>query len=181
MAYEYSQVNRLTTPHKYQFSPSGKDFFAEYQQDRSMFISKFDSGENSTPTKEETCHTTTFLYDLLEKISSDYLSVYEDLTRFCKKYEVWKKIYTSYDNDYRRASEDYSDPLPYALLALCFLRYSEQSLHLPFVNCALKINDMLCSIEGNVTSPETRKLCLESLNMEQEIITRLMHTKNIAL
>jgi len=94
------------------------------------------------------------------------------LRTYLKKYEVAKKLYSEYDKDLKRMG-NCDDIDSYALLAVCLLLYYMKDRNLKFLNCAMKLNDMLCSNIGRISSEFGILLCYSSLRMELDAAYQL--------
>lgn len=80
-----------------------------------------------------------FLVSLV--INSHNMQVYESIMR---KYEIQKKIYTTYNKDFKKAlSAVEISKKQYQLLAICFLLCFVQNKDIRFYNTALKIGDKI--------------------------------------
>jgi len=174
MQYEYTQTNRLETPHKYQFSPYGQEFISAYKTSREDSRKGLPVAEKLDAVLEHEFETDTAqkVKELIQDPDD------ETLGRYIKKYEVTKKLWNVYSADWKKASDDYSDPSQYLLLSLsCLLRYRETK-NLKMLNTALKLNDLLCSIELDDDTKPILALCLD---LEKEVVSELYSSLSVDL
>ena len=174
MQYEYTLQNRLENSHKYEFSPYGKEFISAYKDSREE--SRKGLGE---AIKLDAIIDRKFESDTAQKIKNLIRNPDDEtLGRYIKKYEVTKKLWNAYSADWKRASDDYSDPYQYLLLSLsCLLRYRETK-NLKMLNTALKLNDLLCSIELDDSLKSMLALCLD---LEKEVVSELYSSLSVDL
>ena len=175
MDYEYTTINRLKEPHKYSFSPYGEGFIQAYKSSRKKCrkgLHKAVSLDEILERKLET-DTANKIKVLIKKPNDEILS------RYIKKYEVTKKLWSEYSPDWKKASDRYDDPSQYLLLSLaCMLRFQDTK-NLKMLNTALKLNDLLCSLEiEDEFDQGALTLCL---NLEKETITELYSSLHINL
>ena len=100
------------------------------------------------------------------------------LSIFNKKFEVAKKIFDSYTPEFKKNGEEGKNTLNYGLLSFNLLLYHGKHHNLKFFNCALKLNDLLCSVVEEI--PLNELLLVEKvLEMEKELITKLMAQQEV--
>ncbi|MGG7147237.1 hypothetical protein ACQPVA_10575 [Clostridium butyricum] len=183
--YKYGERNLLEEPEKYFFSQyNGSNFVKAYFQNRLNMIEKLKSsndykiyndleqylGENRkndiVKVKNEII-STQFLRVLLEEIINDNIKdkkKYLDI--LLKKYEVTKKIFSEYDNNFKAISNEYNNIENYCLLSICCCFYYKKIRNLKYLNVSIKINDMLCS-RGIII--EKNNILLASIAVKEEI------------
>ena len=92
-----------------------------------------------------------------------------------------KRLYLLYDNNFKDKTKNFKKLINYILLAhLCIIRYHE-TLNLKFLNTLLKINDTTCSQLDYIKNSTEKKLLVESLKDEIEIIKNLCNKKGVEL
>lgn len=105
---------------------------------------------------------------------------------FCKKYEVFKRIFTFYKrnkNKLKKSSNNYMDVSIYSLVSLSFLFFFEKTRNLKFLSCALKINDLLCSVFDIIKneSEEVQAAFFLNLLIEKKLIEDFIMSKGVVL
>ena len=138
--------------------------------------------------KEKKIDTTEVLADLALILLNDDIEddhVYSILDPFCGRYEVSKRIYDSYiwkGERLKPDSERYQTLANYALLSFCMIHYYEISKNLKFLNCALKVNDLLCSLSEEKLEPEAlRTLIVHNLLAETKHIENIMKRSGVEI
>ena len=111
---------------------------------------------------------------------------YPILSVFCKKFEVFKRIFSVYNNKsmkLKKASDDYKNIFVYGLISCSFLFYYKKTNNLKFLNCALKINDLLCSIIDKIKEGDSfvQMLICYNLILESEIINEMIKSRGVEL
>lgn len=206
--YKYSAGDCLEIPQNYSFAEfEGKDFVKRYIDSRINTQSRLDiqykdkygvaigsiktafSGiENQKESLDEilardTIYTKAAMLSIFPRISLDSNNIEENiestLNKFLKKYEVYKKIYSAYDKNFRKLSEDYKDLGSYALLSLNLMLCYKKNKNLKFLNASLKINDMLCSIADRLEDPTELKAAYMAIDMELREVKRLFDKKGV--
>ena len=105
-------------------------------------------------------------------ISEDKIA-YVWLSRFLKKFEVYKRLREAYTSDMRSASSNYSNLLNYALLSVGILYYYGHTGNLKMLNGSLKLNDLLCSNQDCLESPRELLLTIVALRKELYFVRKL--------
>ena len=101
------------------------------------------------------------------------------LDSLIKKFEVFRKIRSSYDNHFKKVDENAESMGLYAYFSLSLLlSYSKRNC-LKSLNTALKVNDMLTSRKLYSEQPETLVLCAAALEWESELTLSLCHDQRI--
>lgn len=116
-------------------------------------------------------------YQLLNK--KDIKEIQKFLDIFVKKYEVFRKIFDRYTSSYRKIGDEFRNYRIYIDLSFCLLSYYEMTNNLKFLNCALKINDMTCSIHEQLSKPVDIVCFLRTIKLETEFILKLIKNKKI--
>lgn len=200
--YWYTKSDLLEDPEKYQKSPFlGLEFMINYLNKRNSVITHLQESQkfkkkaeiseyidnikikfSEIITKEEI-----YLEELLKaiinekKLQSKDKQLDELIDIFLKKFEVKKRLYLLYDNNFKDKTKNFKKLINYILLAhLCIIRYHE-TLNLKFLNTLLKINDTTCSQLDYIKNSTEKKLLVESLKDEIEIIKNLCNKKGVEL
>ena len=185
--YNYSDGNLLSSPQKYQMSPfEGSTFLQAYKLSRQTNLSKIT--KNSVPENPKNLlqkqNTKSFEnLEEYEKIETEELLRYLFLNdsnnkkilldKFVKKFEIKKRLYSSYNNELKEISENYSNLKNYILLSvLCILEY-EKTRNLKYLNAALKVNDTICSQINSISDNEDKDLIQFSIKKEIDFVTKL--------
>lgn len=107
--------------------------------------------------------------------------IYHWLSQLLRRFEVFKKLHIQFTPSFRKASDQFRLPVNYALLSIACLSFYEHTLNLKFLNGALKLNDLLCSIVAELDNPETRMITLIAIRKEKAMVQRLVTSKGIIL
>jgi len=195
MEYIYSTEDRLLTPHKYMYTPyDGNSFLRAYFKDRIsktlLFQTNIDElltflseylidNQIVKQTKSLNIDTIEVLSDLLLTLLKERstISIDPKFEILVKKYEVSKKLFTSYTIDWKKQQTD-QEELPYILLHFaCLLHYTKFE-NLKMLNCALKLGDLLSS---RFLKLENQELVKNGLQLEIEAIRGLMDKHGVFL
>lgn len=103
--------------------------------------------------------------------NSDLLSDWLNL--YIKRFEVTKKLYSTYTKKMKPVGEDFCSVGNYALLSISSLLFYEKKQNLKMLNCALKLNDLICSIYKDISKLEDIYLIMTSLCCETGFIKQL--------
>ncbi len=101
------------------------------------------------------------------------------LDKFVHKYEVTKRIYCSYAKGFKREATTYKDITNYALLSLLCVLYYRISGNLKYLNCCLKINDLLCAVSEDINECIDLLLVKNALSAELQEVAKLTKTIGI--
>ena len=164
MEYKYIKKNLLKIPEKYQMSTfENLDFLISYKKSRQSIseiirnndeifdfkdvlnktsILKNNNFKNIQKSFIETDKLLQFLYvDILNDQNNDNIS----LDILIKKFEIKKKIFESYDLEFKENTKKFINLKNYILLSLICLLKFEKTNNLKFLNVSLKLNDTICS------------------------------------
>ena len=98
---------------------------------------------------------------------------------FIKKFEIKKRIFSSYNKEIQEASNDYKTLPNYILLAsICVLKY-KKTKNLKYINVLLKLNDTICSQINIISENNTSFLCFFALKSELDYIFDLIKKNGI--
>ena len=103
----------------------------------------------------------------------------ERLDALIRKFEVFRKIQSTYDNHFKKIGEDAENMGLYAYFSLSLLLSYSKRNSLKSLNTALKVNDMLTSRELFSEQPETLVLCCAALEWETELTRSLCNDQGI--
>ena len=100
---------------------------------------------------------------------------------FVHKYEVSKRMYLKYSLDNKPCSDTYDDMEIYGLLSLICLLFYKRCKNLKYLNCGLKINDMLCSRTDKLVNIWEIYLSYMIINNEVSIVSTILDEEEIAI
>ena len=103
------------------------------------------------------------------------------LDRFVRRYEITKRLYSTYQLPMKAVSDEYTVGLNYALLSLTLIYEFKWTQNLKSLNSALKLNDLLCSTTGLVEDPETLLEALLSVRTEATYIREIADSKMVKI
>jgi len=103
----------------------------------------------------------------------------ERLDALIRKFEVFRKIQSTYDNNLKKIGEDADNMALYAYFSLALLLSFSKGKCLKSLNTALKVNDMLTSRELSSEQPETLVLCAATLEWEADLTFGLSKDQGI--
>jgi len=133
--------------------------------------------------RKEILRTTEVLKDMIHMISyckdTELSCFYPLLSKFTKKYEVYRRIFSEYQGSLRKLGNDYNNLNCYILLALNLGLFYKRTKNIKFINATLKINDALCSATQDILNTPSVLLAYYSFRIEKESIEFMMHTKGI--
>ena len=199
MEYEYTKKNLLNSPEKYQMSPfRNVDFLKAYKKSRLSTLKLFENHnkintfqeilEKTSINEENDCYKNNqnncintnkllkFLYiDILKNYNNDKLS----LEILIKKFEIKKKIFESYDLEFKENTKKFINQNNYILLSLiCLLKY-EKTNNLKFLNVSLKLNDTISSQIKKLKISEDIFIFYFVIKKELEIIFTICNKKGV--
>ena len=195
--YPYSSENLLEKPQKYQMSPfEGRDFLFSYLNSRKKTIhileknkknsydEILDQFKRSSDVNFESFSESVILekflsfliYNILEINRKKETNEYIDL--LLKKFEIKKILYSTYNSEFKRITDDFTNLHNYTLLTLIFQIKYKQTKALKYLNVILKLNDILCSQHSNLNYFDA-ELTYHLLNHEIDFVSELCHQKGI--
>tara|TARA_Y100001936_G_scaffold187757_1_gene185809 strand:+ start:255 stop:863 length:609 start_codon:yes stop_codon:yes gene_type:complete len=165
--YKYDKKNLMEIPESYQKSDfEGHKFLSFYIKSRNEIISITSSEKNINQFSElQQIFETKFLIknknEIIEKnvvtkelfifllnsvIKSNPVNeIKEIIDLFLKKFEISKKIFTTYDIGKKKTSEIHDELDNYILFSLICLKIYEYTKNLKYLNTSLKLNDIISS------------------------------------
>ncbi len=199
--YDYSDRDLLTVPEKYQMTAfEGIEFLYSYKKSREDVLKTIETCQyenwrdvvseildsNKLVSKNKMGQEKFVTRDLLNIIYKENVRTLEIqrrdlLDQIIKKFEIRKKIFVTYNNQFKEITEEYSDLLNYLLLSInCILAY-QKSHNLRYLNTSLKLNDLIISQIKSLTEKNMMELCKILLQLELESIVELCRKKGIEL
>lgn len=200
--YKYTKANILESPEKYQYTDyEGKDFFNTYKNNRNQALDflackldkynlniSFIEGSNEIEAyvsrylneqkniQDKDCiNTKVYLIDKWNKIRKDKISKEEidELFLIINKFEVSKKIYSSYKNkNFENDCNIHSEIINYTifsnlLLSLLENNISKNKKYIIF-NTVLKLDDLIISVIDNLEDYD--EIFLSYICLKRELI-----------
>lgn len=148
MPYKYITDNNLYEKQNYRYSEfGGTEFLADYVNSRKKYLNSV--YPRDIAVTEYHCATGQKLLGILDKLKSGRVErdTIDLVNSYTKSFEVRKRIYTNYDNNFRPSGEaGFEDYDSYLLFAECLLLAYRQTDCLKYFNCLLKIDDTLLSV-----------------------------------
>ena len=199
--YQYIQNDLLTTPQKYQMSSyDGPDFLTSYQFSRRKIIAELEKMPDFIPYSDnlfssqhvsDACmiikknkFSTNELYRsiVIELINNTRnIQVIPIIDKFLKKFEIRKKIFLHYDDEFNKVGDEFKEIQNYILLSfMCLIRYQVTS-DLKYLNTFLKLNDMICSVKNLIVNKTDISLFHYLLTSEMKCILKLLDELEIWL
>ena len=128
--------------------------------------------------------TSHVLARLLDALCQDAETTQElirtQLNRYVARFEVTKKLWSAYSPALNESRGTDRDPALYASLSLALLLYHERRTSLKFLNAALKLNDLLCSVPAEELSAFAAFNAVVALHLEQKAVECLMAEKGVS-
>jgi hypothetical protein len=178
--YPYSAEDRLAAPHKYMYTPySGRPFLDAYFADRASLadpdgdpaaaaLAALDARPSWGPPG-----TSAGFLEACVRAQLAGMAPGPALDDHLRRYEVAKKLHRQYDPVTRKGSGGYEDMVPYALLALACALERRRGGTLKYLNCLLKLGDLLVSRRAAL-EPEVSALARPALALETVLVRELM-------
>ena len=107
--------------------------------------------------------------------------VYEWLSLFLKRFEVTKKLYPTYTPKLKPTTTDFRTLTNYVLLSLSLILYYQRAKNLKMLNGSLKLNDLVCSTEFELSQPEDLFLTILAMNGEVANVRQIADSRSITL
>ncbi len=201
--YPYTETNLLENPQKYQMSPYlGKNFLINFFKSRKNQLKVLEKTEKiflevdevikqlsinySKNTLDDFLQTNIETEEILSLLLIKFSNAIDNditkiLNEFIKKFEVKKRLYSSYDRNFKESSSLYSNLRNYILLStLCMLAYKKNN-NLKYLNTSLKLNDTVCSQINRLKTNLEKSLFYHILKIELQNIDSLCNTKKVGL
>ena len=199
--YRYTRNNLLDIPQNYQMSSyEGPDFLISYQFSRKKIITElekmpdFISFSNNFFSSQDISD----VYEIIKinKFSTNelYHSIIMELIsnpkntqtipiidKFLKKFEIRKRIFLNYDNEFNIIGDEFKEIQNYVLLSfMCLIRYQTTS-DLKYLNTFLKLNDLICSAKKLIVNKIDISLFHYLLTSEMKYVLKLLDESGIWL
>lgn len=149
--YKYTTKNLLNFKENYNYSTfSGEEFLNAFIQSRELYIkniqnqekNNLDSWLNDFLTPQIRKETTSYLLCTYIKKEENK----EFVLKLHKKFEVFKRVYVSYNLiDMKPVTKDI-EIVNFILLGLSLSKLYEENGFLGYLNSILKLNDIICSL-----------------------------------
>ncbi len=165
--YEYITNNNLEDRQNYMYSEfGGVEFLKLYRLSREQYLKGLK--ESSREEIIANHDTRKDLNQVLRNLKcGDYNKTKDVLNDYVKRFEVSKRLYTEYKQNWKVANNASYDNLDlYMLLADCCLESYKLSGCTKYFSCLLKIDDTLLSVSSSLT-------CLESEHLKEIVIKEL--------
>lgn len=188
--YPYIKDNVLNDKISYSYSEfQGIDFIINWKKTRLSYIGKRDHNFKVDPE-----HIASHIYcnsiqkNATEKLFNKWiLSLIEnkynakDITLLLKRFEVTKRIYSSYDSEFRPCDrQDFQNLILYlkfgCVLTLCY----KNTNRIQYLNSLLKMIDIICSMFNQLDSKE-KEILSWLIENEIEFVESLMKRHNIII
>jgi len=158
--YPYQGRNLFELPENYFYVDChNKNYLSAYFSYRKSVISTIEAtsftSSDLRPDLESSKTQLYFFFDLLkEQIEKDNFEIFD---KFCAKFEVKKKFYAQYDQNFSPLKQfGYADTLSYINFAKCLCIAFEKTGCLGYLSTLIKCSDALCSI--TISFPDTEEL-----------------------
>ncbi len=179
MEYKYITENNLFEKQTYMYSEyKGIDFIKEYMSSRKNWqCIKNETGGYA----ERKIHSSVYhdLVGIREELTSGKGTekAFELVNAYTKSFEVHKKIYTKYDIRWKPLdSADFQEYESYLMFADCLLLAYHHTKCLKYINCLLKLDDTLISVQSKMT--QKCKVHLEQIIKQELRIFNKMAIEN---
>ncbi len=178
MSYEYITKNNLYEKQTYMYSAyKGLDFLKEYLDSRNAFLERQEAPEACGAAQDETdCNLVqqNLLQILQELQNGNYgQEIISSVNAYTKSFEVRKRLYSCYDNNWKPVSDaGFEDYESYLLFAECLLLVYRHTKCLKYFSCLLKLDDTLLSVQEKLENP-LKKRCCQIISQELEIFYQL--------
>ncbi len=201
--YPYTETNLLENPQKYQMSAYlGKNFLINFFKSRKNQLKVLEkTGKNfleldevikqlsinySKNTLDDFLKTNIETEEILSLLLINFSNpIDNDITKilneFIKKFEIKKRLYSSYDGNFKESSSLYSNLRNYLILStLCMLAYKKNK-NLKYLNTSLKLNDTICSQINKLQINLEKSLFYHILKIELQNVDSLCNSKKVGL
>ena len=124
---------------------------------------------------EFTVKESMILYHLIKELEKHQLAYLDQHNKIIKKFEIKKKIFESYNLEFKENTTKYLNLKNYILLSIiCLFKY-EKTKNLKFLNTSLKLNDLISSQRKKLIILEDILLYSFIIKKELEVIEILMN------
>ena len=199
--YSYTRNNLLDIPQNYQMSSyEGPDFLISYQFSRKKIITELEKTPDfiSFSNNFFSSQDISDVYEIIKKNKFSTNELYHSIImelisnpkntqtipiidKFLKKFEIRKRIFLNYDNEFNIIGDEFKEIQNYVLLSfMCLIRYQTTS-DLKYLNTFLKLNDLICSAKKLIVNKIDISLFHYLLTSEMKCILKLLDELEIWL
>lgn len=119
--------------------------------------------------------TAKMFVDWAEKIDIEFNSFDDKLKLMVKRFEVTKRVYSDYNNEFRPIeNKEFECALNYLLFSSILIKVYLRTKQLPYLNALLKSNDICCSL--NSLTEKELNIRNSVLQQEKNIVLSLIKT-----
>lgn len=183
MAYKYISENNLYHKQTYIYSEyEGVCFLKEYVASRESYLNKCESLKGQTKKEyEKYAEIPNVMRDLLNirkvlKSNKQDKEVMKKLDAYLKSFEVRKRIYQEYNDNWKPVgSMNFEDYEIYLLFAECMALSYQHTQCLKYFSCLLKVDDTLLSVEDKINiwlRGNFRQIIKQELDIFYQIIKK---------
>lgn len=148
MSYKYITDNNLYEKQNYMYSEFGGTYFlTDYIDSRKKYLDNVECRD--LVMTESHCETGQELQNILEALKAGQIEreTIDLVNSYVKSFEVRKRVYTNYDNNFKPSPDaGFEDYDSYLLFAECLVLMYKQTDCLKYFNCLLKVNDTILSV-----------------------------------
>lgn len=146
--YNYKYLSQEAPVAKINYSYSaflGNTFLEAWEKSRKEVLAQLSTDQNAAKTTSELPSAGLFQEWLLQ-LNSNTFKQWESLELLLKRFEVTKRIYDEYDENFRCEDKSRCNSIfLYVRFAELLLLVYQNTKRLPFLNALIKVNDILCS------------------------------------
>ena len=196
MEYQYSKKDHFKFPEKYQMTSfQNLEFLNVYIKSREFNLKTIKENINEIKNFKDICfkiedknwkngkkkdiNTEKLLKFLFLEITKKSSKEEILLNKIIKKFEIKKKIFESYNLEFKENTKKYSNLKNYILLSIICLFKFKKTKNLKFLNTSLKLNDLISSQIKKLIILEDISLYSFVIKKELEIIRILMSKKGV--
>jgi len=152
-------------------------------KNNSVLISWFDYWDKAPIKYSDEILSGLALFSLTTNSDEIIRHLYKWLSIYTTKYEVFKRLLPAYDHNFKmlKSGHNKSHPNVYVYFSLATLLFYNKTSNLKFLNVALKLCDLLCSIEDTIKEPYLGMLYEYCLKKEEEFVTEILSNKKVSL
>lgn len=185
VSYTYIKENVLEEKISYSYSEyKGIEFIHAWKRSRINFIVNsgsisFKDIANKTYTSDDIIRSTEHILNgWIVSLDENHLPV-PNINLLLKRFEVTKRIYRSYDDNFRPFDKlDFKRSMLYLKFGCVLVLSYRNTSKLQYLNALLKLDDILCSLFPNFNKEE-KKIMSWILENELSFIDNLVQTLNI--
>lgn len=180
--YQYITENNLYDRQKYNYSQfGGHDFLDVYIKSRELVIDELGKSKIAHNTREELIKLKNTPPPQLLESAESYTCLCHSFTidSYVKSFEVRKRIYECYDDDWRPCENASFEKFDlYLVFADCLILYYDATACTKYLSCLLKLDDTLISIRNHLTISQNQALS-HILQSELKLVRELSSSVNV--